>query len=72
MLSKIKAWYGGKFTPYENDPNSSVVILGWDYERHWTSKVAHVVVEFYLREWKWVWGTAFAISGLILALRRVA
>src|SRR5258707_362906 len=44
--------YQGKSHHYDNDPYSSVVIFGWWYERHWTSKVAHVLVEFWLEHWK--------------------
>jgi hypothetical protein len=72
MWTKIKHWYEGKFMPYENDPGSPVVIFGWDYERHWTSRAAHVVAEFYLREWKWVWGTAIALFGLAAALYKIS
>lgn len=70
MMSKIQKWYEGKFTPYENDPNSRVFVMGWSYERHWTARIARVLVDFYLREWKWIWGTAFAIVGLLIALKR--
>lgn len=65
MFAKIKAWYEGKFTPYESDPNSRIFILGWDYERHWTAKTARVLVEFYLREWKWIIGTAIATVAVV-------
>lgn len=71
MLKKIKSWYEGKFTPYENDPHSRVFVLGWSYERHWTARAARVLVEFYLREWKWLFGTVIALAGLALALMRL-
>jgi hypothetical protein len=70
-MGPIRKWYEGKSKPYENDPDSPVVFIAWDYERHWTSRVAHVVIDFYLREWKWVWGTGIAVIGLLVALRKM-
>lgn len=70
-MGQIRKWYEGKLTPYENDPGSSVVFFGWNCERHWTSKLAHIVVAFYLREWKWVIGTAIALVGVWVAIGRV-
>jgi hypothetical protein len=38
-----------------------------DYERNWTSRLAHVLVDFYLAHWKWFVGSALAILGLVTA-----
>lgn len=72
MWLQVKRWYEGEKHLYENPPGSPVVIFGWDEKRHWTAQIARVLVNFYLREWKWCWGTALAVVGLILALKRVA
>lgn len=62
MKQAIKKWYEGKHVPFKNDPNSSVfVVSAGFYERHWTARFARWAVDFYLREWKWVLGTAGAI-----------
>jgi len=67
MLARIGKWYEGEYKVYDNDPRSSVVIFaGWQ-ERHWTSNAAHVLVEFYFREWKWIIGTGIALAGLVFA-----
>jgi hypothetical protein len=71
MRSKVSDWYQGTFKAYENDPGSALVFIGGRYERHWTSRAAHVAVEFYLREWKWVWGTLIALAGLAAALYKM-
>lgn len=67
MLQRIKDWYEGEFEVYENDPNSQVVIIGGDYKRHWTARIARVVVEFYLDHWKWLWAFSMSVVGLYLA-----
>ncbi|MDF1831805.1 MAG: hypothetical protein P1U52_05590 [Porticoccaceae bacterium] len=71
MLDKIRKWYEGKWVAYENPPNSSVVIIGGDYERHWTASVARVLVTFYLAHWKWLWGFAVSLVGVYLALQQL-
>lgn len=64
----VKRWYQGKFVPHENEPNSPVVFLGWNYERHWTAKTARVLVEFYLAHWQWLIGTVIAVLSLWVAV----
>jgi hypothetical protein len=54
MRRQIIEWYRGKYKPRENDPYSPLVFVGGSYKRHWTSRVAHVLVDFYLREWRWI------------------
>lgn len=49
-----------------------MVIISGTYERHWTARVVRVLVKFYLREWKWVWGTSIALAGLCVVLSRMA
>lgn len=34
LKEKIVDWYEGRYVPYENDPRSSVIIVGGYYERH--------------------------------------
>jgi len=69
MLKFIKRWYQGEeyniFTP--NLP----IFPGIRYRRHWSSRLAHVVIEFYLNEWKWLWGILFSIAGLAIAIAKL-
>lgn len=62
MLKKIKDWYYGEVKTY-NDPQ----IFGIYTERHWTSDIAHKVIDFYLAHWKWIWGFVVTILGLYIA-----
>jgi len=66
VIERIRKWYEGKWVPYENPPNSSVVIIGGDYERHWTAEVARTLVTFYLSHWKWLLGFAVSLFALYL------
>lgn len=72
VRKRVAAWYEGKFRTYDNEPGSRVFILGYWYERHWTSKVAHVLAEFWLEHWKYIITTALAVCGLIIALKKLS
>ena len=50
LRSAVRNWYKGKYVAYENDPRSTLVFIGGDYERHWTARVVRVLVEF----WQWI------------------
>jgi hypothetical protein len=56
----VRAWYKGKFVPYENKPGSAVTFLAWDYERHWTARTARVLIAFWLKYWQWIITVAVA------------
>jgi hypothetical protein len=71
VKSKIENWYTGKYTPHENPANSPLYFVGGYYKRHWTAVAAHVVVEFYLREWKWVITAAMTLAGLLIAYSKL-
>jgi hypothetical protein len=62
---RITAWYNG----YRDD--SFVVIVALDRRRHWTAATAHVVVKFWLCEWKWIIGTVIAVIGLLMAYKKL-
>ena len=70
MLKKIKKWWDGEYIPYDNHPSSQVFIIGGFVHRHWTSKVAHSIVDFLGREWKWATGFAVAVAGLVMTYLR--
>ncbi len=62
MVKKIKCWWKGEEYYIEG------VFPGVRYRRHWSSKMAHIIVDFYLANWKWLWTTIIAIIGLIITL----
>ncbi len=62
MNQWIKQWWQGKYiNPPEPRMHDSWVVMDGYYERHWTSKVAHKVVQFYIEHWKFIWGSLVAI-----------
>lgn len=67
MREKIRRWWQGKWVPYENDPDSGVVIFGGNERRHWTASALRMIWEFYREHWKWVWGTTLAIVAIIVS-----
>jgi len=68
LKNKIINWYEGEYSTYENDPNSSIAIIGGYYVRHWTANIARSLVSFYLNNWKWLWMFGVSTSGLFLAV----
>lgn len=71
MRRKIIDWYRGKYEPLKNDRGSQVVFFGGRYKRHWTSRGAHAVVSFYLREWKWLIGFVLGAPAAIVTLKHL-
>jgi hypothetical protein len=71
MKEQIRKWYEGEFVAHENDPSSALVFTSGNYKRQWTAKLARIVVEFWLRDWKWVIGTVFAVVGVLLAYAKL-
>ena len=67
MIKIIKNWYNGKQVRADNGEPETLGGIGvlpeYTTEYHWTTKVARVIVGFYLLHWKWVWGTMFSTFG---------
>ena len=70
ICAALHHWWGGKFiaprdyaTPYEGPT------IGY-YRKYWTSRLAHKILGFLGREWKWVAGFAVAVAGLVFAAVR--
>ncbi len=70
LFTAIKKWWHGEEIPYENDPNSLVVIFSSEVKLHWSSKIVHAVVDFVQREWKWLIGISFTLVGLAMTYVR--
>ena len=62
MLKKIIEWWDGEMKTYDHPQ-----IIGVYTDRHWTSNLAHTLVDFYLTHWKWLWGFAATLLGIYLA-----
>lgn len=65
MTRLFKKWWDGTYISPENDPRSPLVIMMGHHEKHWTSKTAHIVVDFWLKYWQWCLGFGLAVVGLI-------
>ena len=52
VWDKIKDWYHGKFRLFESDPDSDIVIVGGDFDKHWTARLAKRLVDFWLAHWQ--------------------
>lgn len=62
ITNSIARWYEGKYIPPEPQPeNSFISIMSVGHnERHWTAKLAAVLVAFYLKHWQWICTTLIA------------
>lgn len=69
MLKFIKQWYHGE--EYNISTPDLPIFPGIRYRRHWSSRLAHVMIEFYLKEWKWLWGILISIVGLAIAIAKL-
>jgi hypothetical protein len=65
MKMLFKKWWDGTYVPPENDRNSGLIFIMGDYTKHWTSKAAHVLFDFWLKYWQWCMGFGLAVLGLI-------
>jgi hypothetical protein len=70
-MEAIKTWWNGKYVPPKNEPGSGPVFLMGTYEKHWTSRTAHVLAEFWCRRWQYLVSTAIAVTGIIIALKKL-
>lgn len=41
------------------------------YNRHWTATIVRVLVFFYLKYWKWIWGFAVSVLGVYVAYTKI-
>jgi hypothetical protein len=70
MRKRIEEWYRGPWVTPPDDPSSPLVFMG-HHEPHWTARAAHALVGFWLAHWQWVIGTAIAVTGLFIALKKL-
>lgn len=67
---RILLWWNGKYVAPQNEPNSDLVFIIGHYERHWSSRLAHLIADFLSKEWKWVIGMLIPITGLVMTYIR--
>ena len=52
MIKFIKRWYHGE--EYNISTPTLPIFPGIRYKRHWSSRIVHILVKFYLKQWKWL------------------
>ena len=57
LWRRVAEWWSGRYVPPGPD---GPFILGY-YDKHWTSKLVHRLVAFYLQYWQWLWGMTVVI-----------
>ena len=62
MWDAVRAWWAGRWEPFENEPGSDFVFIGGTTTHHWTAKVARAIWRFMAKEWKWIIGTLVALG----------
>jgi hypothetical protein len=65
----IKRWWEGKLEPLDSS-NGSIMRIIPQYRRHWTSRAAHVILAFYLKEWRWLLPFIVAVVGAFVAIKK--
>lgn len=73
LSKRVRQWWDGEYVPPPpNDPNSPIVFLSLGhYRRHWTSRTAHAVVDFYLREWRWLLPFLVGVAAALIAIKKL-
>jgi hypothetical protein len=66
MIKFIKQWYQGE--EYNISTPDLPIFPGIRYKRHWSSRLAHALVEFYLKEWKWLWPIFLTLITIFIGL----
>lgn len=64
MIKWIKEWWHGKDT-YEDDRHSSLQFIMPLNKKHWTSKQAHKIWDFYIKNWKFIWELIIGVATAI-------
>jgi hypothetical protein len=65
LSAKLRDWYEGEWV----QPGASDAVLMLNhYRRHWTSRLAHRIVNFYMAEWRWLLPFLVACIGAAVAV----
>jgi len=72
VRTEIDAWYEGQFVAPPNDPNSMIIFTSGSYRRHWTARIARMLVAFWLEHWKWIITMGLTVAGLVANALRTA
>jgi hypothetical protein len=71
MKRMLKEWWHGTYVSPESRSSSGLIFVLGSRRRHWTSKVAHVVADFWMDHWQWCFSAIFAMVGLVIAAMKL-
>ena len=64
MIKKIKKWWNGDWVTYGGSDS-----FGIGLDRHWTSRVAHSIVDYFIRHQVWIVPTIITVAVSIVLAR---
>lgn len=65
LWQKVHDWWKGEIVVYRTRTRSK--LIDSYIKRHWTSWLAHKILGFLSREWKWVAGFAVGVASVMIA-----
>lgn len=69
IIGVIKGWWHGKDTYQEYNQHDHVFFPMPLNKKHWTSTMAHKTLDFYLKNWKYIWELVVAVATAILVAK---
>jgi len=63
LMRFISKWWYGKEHPatIAKIGDRQIIITGGTAERHWTANIVRGIVDFYIRNWQWLFGSLIII-----------
>jgi hypothetical protein len=71
MNEIFRKWWEGTFTSHDNAHDSPLYFVGGYHKRHWSSKFAHVLVDFWMSHWQYIISTCIAVGGIVVAFKKL-
>jgi hypothetical protein len=72
VFARIFKWYEGEFVPYKNETNSPLYFVGGHQKGAPSARLARWLIEFWLKDWKWIIPTGMSAIGLLVAYQSLA
>lgn len=66
MREILKKWWQGTYVP----ARPRTIAIG-TYKLHWSSKVVHIIADFWMKHWQWCFYASFSIIGLTIAAMKL-
>ena len=62
LWTRVQKWYAGEDISHIEEHSTHEVLVFCD-KKHWTARLARILVNFYLAHWQWIW--ALLIGALV-------